>query len=204
MNWLDTLSNGWDAIRTHKLRSALTSLGILMGIAAVVLTVGLGQGAQQQVSKQLSALGGNLLIVSPGSSTTQRRARRLRHGGDADHGRRHRAELDAGRTRHRRSRAGVVDARPSRWSTARPTGRPRWSARPRSGCRSEVGRCEYGRFIDADDQTNAAAVVVLASDTATELFGPFDPVGQSVTINSVPVPGRRRADLGRFGLDHQP
>src|SRR6201994_2679148 len=70
MNWLDTLRNGWDAIRTHKLRSALTSLGILMGIAAVVLTVGLGQGAQKQVSDQLSALGGNLLIVSPGSSTT--------------------------------------------------------------------------------------------------------------------------------------
>ncbi len=70
MNWADTLRNGFDAIRTHKLRSILTSLGILIGIAAVVLTVGLGQGAQQQVSKQLSALGGNLLIVSPGSSTT--------------------------------------------------------------------------------------------------------------------------------------
>jgi len=41
-----------------------------IGIAAVVLTVGLGQGAQQQVSKQLAALGGNLLIVSPGSSTS--------------------------------------------------------------------------------------------------------------------------------------
>ena len=70
MTWRDILASGWDAIRTHKLRSALTSLGILIGIAAVVLTVGLGQGAQQQVSKQLSALGGNLLIVTPGSSTT--------------------------------------------------------------------------------------------------------------------------------------
>src|SRR6201995_3185595 len=70
MNWSDTLRTGWDAIRTHRLRSALTAVGILIGIAAVVLTVGLGQGAQQQVSKQLAALGGNLLIVSPGSSTT--------------------------------------------------------------------------------------------------------------------------------------
>jgi len=70
MTWSDILRNGWDAIRTHKLRSMLTSLGILMGIAAVVLTVGLGQGAQQQVSKQLASLGGNLLIVSPGSSST--------------------------------------------------------------------------------------------------------------------------------------
>ncbi len=70
MRWADVLGSSWDAIRTHKLRSTLTSLGILIGIAAVVLTVGLGQGAQQQVSKQLSALGGNLLIVSPGSATT--------------------------------------------------------------------------------------------------------------------------------------
>jgi putative ABC transport system permease protein len=43
-----------------------------------------------------------------------------------------------------------------------------------------------GRFISAADESSAAAVTVLASDTATELFGPFDPVGQSVTINSVP------------------
>src|SRR5690349_24188110 len=41
-SWPDTLRNAWDAIRTHKLRSTLTSLGILIGIAAVVLTVGLG------------------------------------------------------------------------------------------------------------------------------------------------------------------
>ena len=74
-----------DAIRTHRLRSALTMLGILIGIAAVMLTVGLGQGAQQQVSTQISSLGSNLLIVSPGSATThRRRPRRLRLGVDAD------------------------------------------------------------------------------------------------------------------------
>ena len=66
MTWGDTLRNGWDAIRTHKMRSVLTSLGILIGIAAVVLTVGLGQGAQKQVSQQLAALGGNLSVASRG------------------------------------------------------------------------------------------------------------------------------------------
>src|SRR5581483_9775269 len=43
-----------------------------------------------------------------------------------------------------------------------------------------------GRFLTAADQKDAAAVTVLASDTASELFGRFDPVGQSVTINSTP------------------
>ena len=69
MGWLETFRTGWDAVRSHRLRSALTMLGILIGIAAVVLTVGLGEGAQQKVSAQISALGSNLLIVSPGSAT---------------------------------------------------------------------------------------------------------------------------------------
>ena len=45
-------------------------LGILIGIAAVILTVGLGEGAQQQVGSEINALGSNLLIVSPGSTTS--------------------------------------------------------------------------------------------------------------------------------------
>ncbi|HVC72491.1 MAG TPA: ABC transporter permease, partial [Mycobacteriales bacterium] len=69
MSWADTLRTGLDAIRSHRLRSGLTMLGILIGIAAVILTVGLGIGAQRQVSAQVQALGTNLLIVTPGSST---------------------------------------------------------------------------------------------------------------------------------------
>src|SRR2546423_13659110 len=70
MNWLDTVKTGLEAIRSHRLRSGLTMLGILIGIAAVILTVGLGEGAQAQVRDQINALGTNLLIVSPGSATS--------------------------------------------------------------------------------------------------------------------------------------
>src|SRR4051794_41805541 len=70
MNWLDTVKTGLDAIRSHRLRSGLTMLGILIGIAAVILTVGLGEGAQAQVRDQINSLGTNLLIVSPGSVTS--------------------------------------------------------------------------------------------------------------------------------------
>ncbi len=59
------------ALGRNKLRTALTMLGILIGIAAVILTVGLGLGSQQQVGAQIRSLGSNLLIVSPGSSTTR-------------------------------------------------------------------------------------------------------------------------------------
>ena len=85
MSWRDTLRTATEAVRTHRLRSALTMLGILIGITAVVLTVGLGQGAKAEVQDQINELGTNLLVVSPGSTTdTLRRARRLRLGVDAD------------------------------------------------------------------------------------------------------------------------
>ena len=70
MTWADTFRTALEAIRSRRLRSVLTMLGILIGIAAVMLTVGLGQGAQAQVRDQIDKLGSNLLIVSPGSTTS--------------------------------------------------------------------------------------------------------------------------------------
>jgi putative ABC transport system permease protein len=149
-----------------------------------VLTVGLGQGAQQQVSKQLAALGGNLLIVSPGSSTTGG----VRGGfGSA-------------------STLTMADATALTSKTAAPdvggvapvlqrdesfvNGATNWTTTVVGTTASWLpvrGRTlESGRFISAADESSAAAVTVLASDTAGELFGPLDPVGQTVTINSVP------------------
>ena len=71
MTWRDTFRTGVDAVRTHRLRSALTMLGILIGITAVILTVGLGQGAQAEVQDQIDELGTNLLVVSPGQQHRQ-------------------------------------------------------------------------------------------------------------------------------------
>ena len=66
VSWRDTFRTATEAVRTHRLRSALTMLGILIGITAVVLTVGLGQGAKAQVQDQINELGTNLLVISPG------------------------------------------------------------------------------------------------------------------------------------------
>jgi putative ABC transport system permease protein len=70
MRWTETLRIALDAIRTHRMRSLLTVLGIWIGIASVTLIVGLGQGAQQAVQAQISSLGTNLLVVTPGSTTS--------------------------------------------------------------------------------------------------------------------------------------
>jgi putative ABC transport system permease protein len=185
VNWQDTLGTGWDAIRTHKMRSTLTALGILIGIAAVVLTVGFGQGAQRKVSDQLAALGGNLLIVSPGSSTTSG----VRGGfGSAST----LTVADATALGSKQAAPDVAAVAPvlqsssqslvngsTNWTTTVVGTTPAWE--------QVRGRTlSSGRFLTANDEKSAAAVTVLASDTASELFGRFDPVGQSVTINSVP------------------
>jgi putative ABC transport system permease protein len=185
MRWADVLGNAWDAIRNHKLRSTLTSLGILIGIAAVVLTVGMGQGAQQKVSNQLAALGGNLLIVTPGSSTSNG----VRGGfgsastlttADADALASKRASPDiAGVAPILQSSNQELVNGSTNWTTTVVGTDPQWlDVRGR--------HLASGRFLTAADESSAAAVTVLASDTATELFGPLDPVGQTVTINSVP------------------
>lgn len=70
MNLLMTLRTAVESLVERRLRTALTTLGILIGIAAVILTVGLGEGAQARVTSEINALGTNLLVISPGSATT--------------------------------------------------------------------------------------------------------------------------------------
>jgi putative ABC transport system permease protein len=69
VSWSQTLRVAIESLADRRSRSALTVLGILIGIAAVILTVGLGQGAQSTISNDLSSLGTNLLIVTPGGAT---------------------------------------------------------------------------------------------------------------------------------------
>ena len=58
------------ALRTNKLRSALTMLGVVIGVAAVIATVAVGSGATQRIQQQIASIGSNLRIVLPGSITT--------------------------------------------------------------------------------------------------------------------------------------
>jgi putative ABC transport system permease protein len=185
VNWLETLRTGLEAIRTHRLRSSLTMLGILIGIAAVILTVGLGEGAQKKVSNQISALGSNLLIVSPGSSTSSAGIR----GGfgsastltvrDAAALTNKTVAPDIKAVAPTVSTSESFTAGSSNWTTSVVGSQPDWlsvRARTLSG----------GRFLSTADITSRAAVVVLGSETAQELFGGSSAVGQTVTINAIP------------------
>jgi putative ABC transport system permease protein len=68
MSLLRTLESGITSLLAHRLRSVLTTLGILFGVAAVICTVGIGQASAESVTARVAALGSNLLTVSPGST----------------------------------------------------------------------------------------------------------------------------------------
>jgi putative ABC transport system permease protein len=70
MTFLETVRTAFSAVMSRKMRSALTMLGILIGIASVMLTVGLGQGAQESITNQINKLGSNLIIVNSGANSS--------------------------------------------------------------------------------------------------------------------------------------
>jgi putative ABC transport system permease protein len=185
MNWLETLRTGLDAIRSHRLRSGLTVLGILIGIAAVILTVGLGEGASSSVTAAINSLGSNLLVVTPGSTTTNG----VRGGlgsastltvNDADALASKTVAPDIAAVAPVTSRSAALTAGASNWTTSVVGSTPQWlPVRARS--------IATGRFIDGQDLATNAAVVVLGPTTAQELFGGANAVGQSVTVNNTPL-----------------
>lgn len=184
MNWLETVRAGAEAVRAHRMRSILTMLGIVIGIASVILTVGFGQGAQDKVKAEIDALGSNLLIIAPGSSTDSG-GQRGGFGsattltlddasaiGDPD------VVPDAALVAATTSSSLAVTAGETNWTTTVVGTTPAWS-------QVRARTLAAGRFFTAKEVASGADVVVLGPDTVSELFsGPTggNPVGQTVTI----------------------
>jgi ABC-type antimicrobial peptide transport system permease subunit len=184
VTWLDSLRTATEAVRTHRLRSALTMLGILIGITAVVLTVGIGDGAKAQVQDQINQLGTNILVVSPGSSTSTTGTR----GGfgsastltlqDADALGKPSAAPDVQAVAPVSTTTASLVLNSTNWTTTLNGTTPSWSEVRSRGVSS-------GRFITEADMQGASAVVVLGSDTVQQLFGAANPIGQTVADNGV-------------------
>ena len=181
MNLRETMRTSWEGIRSHQLRSVLTMLGILIGVAAVILTVGLGQGAQAQVAASIDKLGSNLLVVSPGSATTTTGVRGGR-GTASTLTMRDATALadptvapDVAAVAPVASASLALTAGTSSWTTSVVGTTPSWE-----DVRSRT--VSSGRFLTQADLDQGNQVMVLGTTTATQLFGQRDPVGQTVTI----------------------
>jgi putative ABC transport system permease protein len=166
-----------DALRASRLRSALTMLGVVIGVAAVVILVAIGTGTKQEIENQVEGLGSNLLLVVPGqvNFSAAPTVSRLRLD-DADAI----AKVAGGRDR--------VAVTTTSGETVRAGTRSTFSTvdgvletTPKVFVRSLA----KGVYLSRSDVDTGRRVAVLGSGVATALFGERDPIGNQLTIAGV-------------------
>ncbi len=183
MSLLATLRIALRALRVNKLRSALTMLGIIIGVAAVITMISVGRGAQARVEEQIKSLGSNLMIVVPGSTT----ASGVRLGAGAVQTL---TEDDAWALQ--REVEEVQVAAPSLRGTAQVVAaNANWSTVIQGVTPEYLEAREWavvaGRGFEPQEVTGAGAkVALIGQTTARQLFGDADPVDQEVRIKQVP------------------
>jgi len=170
------------ALHLHKLRSSLTMLGIIVGVGAVIATIAVGSGAQEQLAEQIQSLGTDLLLVRSSSNSIQG----VRGGAGT------RVTLtDEDAMAIQNEIAAVQAAAPTRGGTHQVIrGSLNWSTNV-SGVTPEWFEVKEwpvtdGRPITFDDYKAAAKVAILGQTAASKLFGDDNPIGETVRINRVP------------------
>ena len=169
------------ALTVHKMRSILTMLGVVIGVAAVISLVAVGQGAQAQVVSQFQALGSNLLTVSPNQSFGFSRS-----GLQTSTKQLTMADVEAIQALV----PAISQVAPVYSASATVTYGGKTTNTTVNGVTAEYATVRNtgtsrGRFISTDDNTNLAMVVVLGETTVKNLFGSTtaNAVGETVRIN---------------------
>jgi putative ABC transport system permease protein len=170
------------ALRRNKLRSCLTALGIIIGVFAVVAMVAVGNGAKANIESQVSGLGQNMLMVFAGS--------RRSGGVNSGLGSASAITLEDAQAL-RREIPDIVASSPEVSTSAQAIANGRnWSTTIAGESAEFLGIRDWsltsGSMFTERDVRSAAKVGVLGSKTAHELFGPLDPVGQTVRVGNIP------------------
>jgi putative ABC transport system permease protein len=170
------------AMGRNKMRSLLTALGIIIGVACVVATIGIGEGARVQAESQLQSLGTNFLMIFPGTTTSS--GARSGWGSNSKL-----SEQDVDAIRQEVSSVSYVSASirsvaqvvygNQNWSTSIQGGEVDWPA-------IRSWNVALGQFFTDADNRAAAKVCVLGRTVATTLFGDEDPVGKMIRIKNIP------------------
>ncbi len=170
------------ALRMNKVRSGLTMLGIIIGVAAVIATVAIGSGATQRIQEQIASVGSNLIIILPGSTTSS--GLRMGSGNAVTL-----SEADAKdlvvqcpdialATPTVRGGAQVVFEN-SNWATII------FGTTPDYLIIRELTVAD-GAAFSQQDVIGATKVALLGKTVANNLFGDADPIGQTIRIKQVP------------------
>jgi putative ABC transport system permease protein len=182
MNFMESVRVALHALRVNKLRSALTVLGIVVGVAAVVCMVSVGVGAQAEVSERIRTLGANLLLVVPGPRSSG--VAKLESGTQPTL-----TEEDASAIRRQLGQVQVSAPLLSR-SIPLVAGNRNWMTLV-AGINSDylVARewqIEKGRSFTANEIESGAKVAIVGSIIVQELFGGRPGIGEAIRIGNVP------------------
>jgi len=181
MNLFETFRVAFEAIQSNKVRSGLTMLGVIIGVMAVILLVSIGEGARIYITKELTGLGTNLLIITPGKTSTS--------GGfhPPSAGTVRKLTYDDALALKRRAWL-LSDAVPIVFGT----GRVKYLNHARDttiiGTTPEFERVrnlyvDSGAFVTEQDVDSKAKVVVLGRTVKDELFGLENPLGKVVMLS---------------------
>jgi len=170
------------ALRRNKMRSLLTMLGIIIGVAAVIAMVGIGNGARAQVESQIASLGQNMILVFSGSTTSS--------GVRTGWGSAGTLKVEDA-TSFLREVPGVIAVSPEIRSTSQvAAGNQNWLTQLLGEGEQyfEMRQWEFdsGGSFGEQEVRAAAKVAVIGKTTAFQLFGTADPVGQIVRVKNVP------------------
>ena len=178
-----SLPSALEALRANKGRSVLTTLGIIIGVAAVIVMVALGQGASAQVNERLRGLGTNVLIITPGSTASGG----VRGGAGTLTSL---TEPDAAAILQ--EVPDVLALSPVVQGNAQVIyGNQNWQTRVQ-GVRPEYQviqnwQVANGGFFTEQDDASARNVVVIGQTVARNLFGAQSPLGQIIRVRNVPM-----------------
>jgi len=170
------------ALRVNKMRSALTMLGIIIGVAAVITMLAVGRGASNKISEQIATVGSNLIIVLPGSTTSS--GIRL---GSGTFQSLTRADADA----IKNECSAVATTAPILNGTAQViSGNANWPTGVFGTDENMLEVREWalsaGRNFQEQEIRSAAKVCLLGQTVVDNLFGNDDPVNKTVRIKKVP------------------
>jgi len=182
MNIFEALRVAFAGLLANRLRSSLTMLGILIGVAAVILLVAVGNGASVQINNQIQSLGANVIFVYPSNAKgTGGVSQGFGTGQTLSM-----ADIDA--INSRQQDPDIVAAIPIAQSGGQITYANQNYFAPTTGTTVDFPQVrDYqiaeGSFFTQDDVNSQHRVVVLGSTVVTNLFGTTDPIGQTIKIN---------------------
>ncbi len=167
----------WESIMANKMRSLLTMLGLIIGVASVLTTVGIGRGAALGVTKEIEGQGINTLVITPKTENITDNSTLT--SGDA------RALADP------KVHPEILAVAPTNSTFMRVANGNQAIESQVTGTTAAYAdvknlKIEFGRFFNAEEEVGQQRVVVLSSLAAHDLFKSGDPIGQSVRINNEP------------------